>query len=250
MKWLDFLACPRCNGELVQVTEGLYCVNCINDPWMWHISEDIARLLEFPSEKREYRFEVERYNRIARQLPKDYSGHDESKPEVRAQIIKELIGNQPLYLNIGPGFGHLEKQMCAATKVCLDQSIEFLRLLDRFLYPNIWFVNAFAERMPFKTEFFPCVVSDSVWTVAVDQKEYFIENARVLKPGGTFIAAINYRWNYPRKPQMFPVDDPSLLLHFLDELGVKAQAEYYDLESGQPCKYEKGQYQVIMGIKQ
>jgi len=223
-----------------------YCFSCGRE---YSFTDGIPCLMEPPSAKREYGFEIDRYNRIAAKLPSDYKGLDESKPEARTKIVKELIGDAELYLNIGAGFGQLEQSMPDKNKVCLDQSIGFLRMLQRKDIPNTFLVNGFAERMPFKSNVFPCVVSDSVWTVAVDQPEYFLENVRVLRAGGTLVSAVNYKWNYPRKPQSFRVDDPSLLLHYLDENGVKAEAKYYDLSCGEATTYEKGDYQVIYGHK-
>lgn len=259
MELEEILACPKCLGPLkyteiflgpLEGTAHLYaCAKC---PTNYHIVDGIPSLLEYPSSKREYLFEIERYNRIAKALPKEYEGLDESQPLVRAEVVKRRIGSIDAYLNIGPGFGQLEASMPEKTKVCLDQSIEFLRLLQKRKIPNIFFVNAFAERLPFKTEAFPCVVSDSVFTVAVDQREYLLENCRVLKKGGKLILATNYRWNYPRKPQSFPVDDPSLILHFLDEIGIEAEAKYYRLTDTHALHASDsiiGDYLLITGTK-
>ncbi|MBA7489841.1 hypothetical protein ES702_00375 [subsurface metagenome] len=250
MKLEEILACPKCLNPLRAKGCGFQCDFC--ERYFPSDINGIPCLLWNPSPKREYYFEIDRYNRIAKALPKDYEGLDESQPLVRAKMVKEIIGDIDTYLNIGPGFGQLEESVPEKTKVCLDQSIEFLRILQKRKIPNIFFVNAFAERLPFKTEAFPCVVSDSVFTVAVDQSEYLLENCRVLKKGGKLILATNYRWNYPRKPQSFPVDDPGLLLHFLDEIGVEAEAKYYRLTKTHALHASDsviGDYLLITGTK-
>lgn len=220
MNWTDILACPTCTSGLIGGYRPVRfrCPACER---FYHIRDGILLFDEPPDERREYFFEVARYDKIARDMPKSW-GLDDTHPEVRASILRRMIGDAPRYLNIGQGFGQLEQTMPDKTKVCLDQSFEFLKRCQEKNIPDIWLVNGFAERMPFKSEVFPCVVSDSVFQTVVDQKEFLFENVRVLKQGGKLILTIAAKWNYPRKPQMFPASDPGLLKHFLKELGVEA----------------------------
>ena len=201
--------------------------------------------------KREYAFEMNRYANIALKPPETYDGLDESYPQTRTEIMKGYLDNTPFYLNIGQGFGQLEKAMGVKPKICLDQCIEFLQYCQTQNIPNTRYVMAFGERMPFAKDYFPAVVSDSVFQTVVDQREFLIENARVLKPGGDFLLGITYKWNYPRKPQDFPADNPLLLLRFLDELGISCDYNYFDLEDVDHTEtYEDGDYLLIVGMKE
>lgn len=228
IEWTDILACPKCLGELVHRIEGFLCPRCRT---VYTFKNGVVSFSEPPDERKEWLFETARYDRIAKEAPKNW-GLDETYPDVRNTILKEKIGDAPMYLNIGQGFGGLEEIMSAEkSKVCLDQSLAFLKRVQEKHIFDTWLVQGYAERMPFKSDIFPCVVSDSVFQTVTDQKEFLYENARVLKKGGTFILATAYKWNYPRKPQLFPVSDWLLLKHFLHELGIEATSAHYKLAS-------------------
>jgi len=246
--WTNILACPTCLSDLEQPFQNrLECSKCHK---VYPINDGIAIFPDLPFERREFLFEIERYNRIARNLPKDYKGLDDSFPKARASLLIESISEALMYLNVGQGFGELEALMPKKDKVCLDQSIGFLRLAQKKKIPRLRLVNGFAERMPFKSNIFPCVVSDSVFQTVTDQKEFLIESVRVLAPKGLLLLAITYRWNYPRKPQLFPANNPLDLLHFLNELGIsETMATYYDLHENIKCGIEVGNYLLIRGVK-
>lgn len=203
--------------------ENLKCDICGST---YYVVEGIPVFSKPPFDRREYFVEVQRYNRIALRPPETYGGFDASYPEERADFLSKWVIKEDRYLNIGQGFGLLEEKLPEVDKYCLDQSFEFLKLCRRRRIPNIKYVCGYAEKMPFKDGYFNTVVSDSVFQTVVDQKEFLIENARVLKSGGKLLLTITHRWNYPRKPQAFPVDRPTLLKSFLGELGIKSEIEY------------------------
>jgi uncharacterized protein YbaR (Trm112 family) len=247
--WITkILVCPECYGTLIFI-ERQAAIECLNCGATFPIRGGIPQFLKPPNNKKEYLFEINRYNNIALKPPDTYYGLDESRPDVRTAIIKEYLDKVPLYLNIGQGFGQLEVAMGAKPKVCVDQCISFLNYCKSLEIPNTKYVASFAERMPFKSEYFPAVMSDSVFQTLVDQREFLIENARVLKQKGTFILAITYKWNYPRKPQDFPADNIQLLLLFLHELGIDAEANYINLEKNIETDYEEGDFLIVVGIK-
>lgn len=246
---LRVLRCPNCGSEVRFKGEGLECIVCES---FAHIARGIPLFKTPPSDKREYLFEMNRYKGIALKPPDTYHGFDASYPSQRVELIKKLLEDKPLFLNVGQGFGQLEQSMPHKAKICLDQCLEFLRYCqEQAEIPNTRYVMGFGERMPFQDNYFPAVVSDSVFQTLVDQREFLIENARVLKGGGTFILGITYKWNYPRKPQDFPADDPELLCLFLEELGIKAEATYHHLRDGVGSNLylEDGDFLLITGIK-
>ena len=242
------LVCPECLIKLNFIARrgGLECSRCGRT---FSIRNGIPRFLSPPNEKREYLFEVERYNGIALNPPESYDGLDESYPQRRTKLLKKYLDDVPYYLNIGQGFGQLEKAMGFKPKICLDQCFSFLEYCKGLDLPNTRYVAGFGERMPFDSDYFPAVVSDSVFQTLVDQREFLIENARVLKPGGLFLLAMTYRWNYPRKPQDFPAHNPDLLCLFLKELGIGSTAIYIDLENRVISDYEEGNYLLVVGKK-
>lgn len=243
------LVCPEDFGSLKFVVRraALRCNSCQRP---FPIRFGIPGFTDLNLFKREYVFEMKRYDNIALKPPETYDGLDESYPEERTEIFKGYLDDAPFYLNIGQGFGQLEKAMGAKPKMCLDQCIEFLKYCKSQDIPNTKYVLGFGERMPFKTDYYPAVVSDSVFQTLVDQREFLVENARVLAPEGQLLLAITYRWNYPRKPQDFPADDPELLLHFLRELGVHGDYQYFNLEkSEEDVGYKDGDYMLFIGEK-
>lgn len=203
---------------------------------------------EPPEPKRLYRFEQERYDNVALEAPPEW-GLDTTNPARRGRIFKNALKNCKTYLNIGAGFGHVEKLLPKKEKVCLDQSIWFLKALQKEELPNIWFICGFAEKMPFHGGCFPAVVSDSVFQTVVNQQMFLYENVRVLEEGGLLLLATHYRWNYPRKPQQFPAWDGELLRKFLHELGVDVEVTYYDLATGKKVDHDAGDYMVAKGTK-
>jgi len=240
------LVCPRCFGNLSK-REKMYCVKCDKD---YKICDGIPVFDRPPQNKREYQFEMDRYRNIAIKPPKKYDGYQDSMPEARNDILVPYIRPAKGYLNIGQGFGLLEDRLPDLHKTCLDQCIEFLQYCKKKKTPHTRYVMGFGEQMPFKHNYFPAVVSDSVFQTVVDQKEFLVENARVLKKGGTFILTITYKWNYPRKPQQFPADNPALIISFLRELGIKARHDYIDLKTKSDVRqYEDGDFLLITGTK-
>lgn len=248
--WTDILSCPECIVGLVWNQGWLTCPVCHT---RFPIVGNIPVFARPPFPRREYLFETRRYDRVALEKPEEW-GLDDTYPEKRAEIQKACIEKYsridiPSYLTIGPGFGQLERIMPNHDKYCLDQSLQFLRVLKEMNYPRMWFVKGFAEKMPFRSKLFPCVVSDSVFQTMTEQREFLIECARVLMKNGLFILATTYKWNYPRKPQLFPVQDSELIRKFLHELGVEVDVMYLDLENDIETTYGKGNYLFVSGCK-
>jgi len=211
--------------------------------------DDIPVFATPPFNRREYLFEMKRYDKVALENPDEW-GLDETYPQTRVEILKSYIADVSGYLTIGAGFGQLEKSMPDKAKFCLDQSIGFLRVLQKENLPNIFFVKGFGEKMPFKSNIFPCVVSDSTFQTMTEQREFLIECSRVLQKDGLFLLATTYEWNYPRKPQLFPAKDGLLLKKFLYELGINATPMYANLASYDgPTTYEDGNYLLVYGYK-
>ncbi len=242
------LKCPECFQPL-RFIERKAALNCNTCQRSFPIRGGIPTFENVSLSKREYQFEMHRYANIALKPPETYDGLDESYPEERTQIFKAWLNDVPFYLNIGQGFGQLEKAMGVKPKICLDQCIEFLRYCKDQKILNTRYVMGFGERMPFAKDYFPAVVSDSVFQTLVDQREFLLENARVLEPGGLFLLAVTYRWNYPRKPQDFPADNPELLRLFLEELGITTTSTYLDLKENKSTTYEEGNYLLVVGRK-
>jgi len=246
--WMqNILVCPFCITGLYKSKNYLKCPICNRK---YEIINGIPCFETPPFDKREYLFEMKRYGNIALKPPETYYGFDDSYPSERVEILNRYLKSKYMYLNIGQGFGQLEQSMPNKAKICLDQCIEFLNYCSKKEIPNTRYVMGFAEKMPFKSNYFPAVVSDSVFQTLVDQREFLIENARVLKQNGTFLLAITYKWNYPRKPQDFYADNPELIIHFLDELGIKSEATYLDLTMPhKTTDYTDGDYLLITGKK-
>ena len=247
--WMTIvLKCPECFQPLrfIERKAALECNACNRT---FPIRGGIPTFENVRLFKREYLFEMNRYGNIALNPPETYDGLDESYPEARTQLFKAWLDDVPFYLNIGQGFGQLEKAMDAKPKICLDQCIEFLKYCEDQEIPNTRYIMGFGERMPFAKDYFPAVVSDSVFQTLVDQREFLLENARVLEPGGLFLLAVTYRWNYPRKPQDFPADNPELLRLFLEELGITTTSTYLDLKENKSTTYEEGNYLLVVGRK-
>ena len=245
--WMSLvLVCPECFGRLTK-KENLYCVKCDR---RYKIVNGIPTFDHPPQNKREYYFEMDRYKNIAIKPPKTYHGYQDSMPDARNDILVPYLRQAKGYLNIGQGFGLLEDRVPELHKICLDQCIEFLQYCKKKNTPKTWYVMGFGEKMPFQDNYFPAVVSDSVFQTLVDQKEFLVENARVLKKGGTFLLTITYKWNYPRKPQAFPADDPTLIISFLRELGINAKHDYIDLKTKSDVhQYKDGDFLLITGTK-
>ena len=247
------LRCPTCLNPLRidKKKQELSCTlnGVAHIQGLYSIRDGIPLFNTLPLNKREYYFEMNRYNRIALQPPETYDGYADSMPDERDAILTPLLKHHGGYLNIGQGFGHLEERMPHTPKICLDQCIEFLQYCKNKEISNTRYVMGFGEQMPFQDNYFPAVVSDSVFQTVVDQREFLVENARVLKPGGGFVLTVTYRWNYPRKPQDFPADRPELILHFLDELGVEVTYKYLDIKTGKHEFYEDGDLLLFEGHK-
>ena len=246
--WMQqILICPFCLSKLYKTKHYLRCYICSR---RYEILNGIPCFEQLPFDKREYLFEMNRYKNIALKPPETYFGFDDSYPIERAEILKKYLKNKNMYLNIGQGFGQLEQTMPSKAKICLDQCIEFLNYCNKKEIPNTRYVMGFAEKMPFKSKYFPAVVSDSVFQTLVDQREFLVENARVLKNEGIFLLTITYKWNYPRKPQSFMADIPELLVHFLKELEINAEYEYLTLPNLDKSSYEEGDILIVKGVKQ
>lgn len=250
---IKVLVCPVCQRPLKnhKSKQFLVCQNCGGSPvtWEYLIDDGIATFNRPPLNKREHLFEMNRYKGIAIAPPHTYDGYNDSRPDVRNRLLKPLLKHHGTYLNIGQGFGLLEETMPHIPKMCLDPCLEFLRYCKNKEIRNTRYVMGFGEQMPFKDSYFPAVVSDSVFQTLVDQREFLVECARVLKPKGAFVLTITYKWNYPRKPQAFPADDPVLLTRFLDELGITTETTYIHLKTEKEVGREDGDFMLVTGHK-
>ena len=240
MKWQDFLVCPNCLRSFRAYHEqqddkkeyhlsGATCTSCKKT---YNIEDGVAIFSDPPDGRREWLFERNRYDNIASIKPESW-GLNDSKPETRTNILKTFIDEgHGTILEVGSGFGQLAKNFPDRDKILLEQSRGFIEFLKGLHLSKTWLVEGWAEHMPLRSNFFGCVVSDSVFQTVTDQKEFLFENARVLAPNGTFLLATSYEWNYPRKPQSFPASDHELIIKFLCELGIEAKVKYYDLKRG------------------
>lgn len=250
INWIDILACPWCLVELSWV-DGLQDLKleCPRCERQYPIFGGIPIFSEPPFDRREYLFETKRYDKVALERPTEW-GLDETHPQTRVDIFKSYLEDSSRYLNIGAGFGLLEEQLPDKEKFCLDQSLDFLRILQKEDLLNINFIKAFGEKMPIKSNLFPAVISDSVLQTVTDQREFLIECCRVLEPGGLFLLATTYKWNYPRKPQEFPASNGRLLQKFLHEYGVEVSTRYINLSRPEErVIYEGGDYFLAYGHK-
>lgn len=99
-------------------------------------------------------------------------------------------------LDVGCGLGeHLRQLRGCGNLFGIDVTNKTLETA-RKANPNITFIHAPAEKMPFDNNFFDLVFSIEVVEHLKDPKIMFNEVARVLKPGGIFIFQTP---NYPIK---------------------------------------------------
>lgn len=203
-----------------------------------------------------YTLEMERYNKVAQLGPVAYNGFKRSKPSFRASIIRELIAEKcpqspDEFVEIGPGFGHLQALMLGFERVAIDQSIGFLRYIKNKM-PEVFCINAVAEFLPFPDESVECLVSDSTFQSVNNRIRFLYEIGRVTAPGALAILSIAYKWNYPRKPQDgFNVNHPDeidILKRFIEELAFDAEYRYMSVENRTWVdSKEDGDYLWIIG---
>lgn len=248
LSWMpETLVCPEEFHPLIRQHNSLYCKIChINYP----VVNRVPRFRNPPDKRRQHIFEVNRYDKIALKPPETYNGYVDSHPLQRADYLAGFLRDYYRVLNTGPGFGWLEQKLCPTHLVySVDLAKNFLEYLQGLKLANNRIIEAYGERLPFKSNYMDAIVSDSVFQTVVDQSEFLTEQARVLRKDGVFILTVTYKWNYPRKPQIYPADKPDLLINFLDELGVNAVFSWVSMATFKLENYESGDMLLIKGYK-
>ena len=255
--WLLKLACPDCHIQFAydRLQRGeLWCPVCLHG--FGRVSDDPLRLkpytVRFDSR---YWVEAQRYHALSGIPPEEYPGYKESNPMFRAQAIESMLRRNAIssYLNIGPGPGLLEERMEGMEIWALDVSRGFLQLVKEKAH-YVRRVLGVAEYLPFDSDSMECIVSQSTFQSVVDRERMLYEVARVLKPGGTFIFNIAYRWNYPSRPQggfnVLVGMEREVLFGFLRRLGFCVSSEVWNVRS--ECKVsvmDEGDYLWIKAVK-
>lgn len=204
----------------------------------------------FTNKEEELKFEENRYNEIASKSKERYSGLEATQVDLRmSKMVEYVLKHEQPSLNIGPGFGQLEKVLPPERlKIALDITENFLKGLNDI--PNVIKVKGQAENMPFPSDSIPTVTTQSSFQVFVDQEAFLRELARVLKPNGFFAITIEYHWNYPRKPQKFYAHETDKLKTFIESLGLKVDEIKYLNDKGEWCQtLEEGFSLWIIGSK-
>ncbi len=229
------LACPICHRKLLAVPS-YYCGNCgfqgkKKDGIYYLIPEEALR-------SSVYQMEIKRYNRVALDI-KNYDGYNESNAKGRAMVMLDLLekNNVKEYVNLGAGFGDLEKITTHLNVMVVDQSLEFLKIM-KSISPKITCINGIAESLPFVDESVSCFIEESTFQSVQDRVKFLYEIGRVVQPGGLIILTIAYRWHYwngSRRPQDgFDILIPrefNTLKFFISELGFECEYKFLNLKS-------------------
>ena len=131
---------------------------------------------EFASEER-----LEKRNALYRRLIEGVNAEDVLFGAVREVSPKRL-------LDVGCGAGEMAKRIqleLGADVVALDSS---QRMVDLTRERGVEAVLGDIQRVPFEDGEFDCVVAGWVLYHVVDRKQSIAECARVLRPGGRFVA--------------------------------------------------------------
>lgn len=221
---LDLITCPIDGEELTLHTEDegatietgfLTCAKCGH----WYgIEEGILDL--FPpiidvTEAKDFFYEIRRYDDIIKAGVEQYEGMAESYPEVRMSRVKDLLmtRDERTCLHIGPGFGQLNR-IVGDDKDLVNFDIS-QAVLEHNVDVSASSIRGVCEKLPFTDGVFPIIVCQASFQSIVDQKRFLEETTRVLQPGGMFVFTVTYKWNYPRKPQQFHVNEGDKLAAYL-----------------------------------
>lgn len=255
--WLLKLACPDCHIQFawdgLQRGE-LRCALC-HTFFGTTVSDPLRLIPNTVLNDSRYWAEGSRYQEISGIPPEEYTGYEESNPTFRAQLIESQLRRGAInsYLNIGPGPGLLEERMGGMEIWALDVSEGFLQLVKERA-PYVRRVRGVAEYLPFTNNALECVVSQSTFQSVVDRERMLYEAARVLRPMGTFIFNIAYRWNYPSKPQggfnILVDHERGTLFRFLRRLGFCAKSGVWNVRRERKVStMDEGDYLWIHATK-
>ena len=149
---------------------------------------------EFASEER-----LEKRNALYRRLIEGVNAEDVLFEAVREVSPKRL-------LDVGCGAGEMAKRIqleLGADVVALDSS---QRMVDLTRERGVEAVLGDIQRLPFEDGEFDCVVAGWVLYHVVDREQSIAECARVLRPGGRFVAPtldddnLSDLWEFLRSP--------------------------------------------------
>jgi len=255
---LSWLCCPICKTELKYSTPGWMPdaeeaflneyyrpIQCRDH--LWFERDGIPELIT-PFDRPGALEEIARYDEIALTGEHHYTGLADSKPQVRAKLIREILlqaEDYDRYLNIGPGFGPLEDETAnkGIKRYALDESSLMLKRLMK-IHPDVKCVQAFAEALPFRDRSQPLIIADSVFQSVGDRLAFLEEIDRVLTTAGQVIITISYGWNYPRKDQggfnIMEVGGLDHLCSFFRDRNYHLEVKFYNLleEHWVDSKYE------------
>ena len=252
--WLKELACPICHRKLSQLKEQvLSCKHCKVE---YPVKDNIAYLIP-PGTLNDssYSLEINRYNKIARKGADVYDGLQDTFPIRRAELVREILKDRNIkkFVNVGVGFGDLEKKTTDFEVFSVDPCNEFLKIVKN-QNPKIHCINAIAEALPFPENSIGCLVSESTFQSINNRLKFLYEIGRITKPGSLIVINIGYKWHYPRKPQdgfniNIPIERKTLEL-FLAELGFEVEYKYHNIKRGEwKSKKEDADYLWIIGKK-
>jgi SAM-dependent methyltransferase len=195
----SILACPYCRAKLHRCSGTLCCTECSaefaqsSQAWVNLYPEKDVRLHDPNWTRRQeemedwYRILIVNRRAAADCFRVDYTPY--------ASLIETLTGR---VLDIGGGIGLTRHFLPADTRyVVVDPSLDWLSvdwtaLSDQFpcLSTPPCFVHGIGERLPFRDASFDSAVA--LWSLnhATDPATVFSEVARVLVPGGRFLAVL------------------------------------------------------------
>lgn len=141
------------------------------------------------------------YNKIAqayhqkRLNPADSTWNDYLEKPAMEAMLKPLVKDKKV-LDLGCGTGILTNELISwgAKAEGVDLSEEMIALAKEN-YPEIKFITASSEKMPYTDDNFDLVASSLVMHYLNDLQPTLSEIARVLKPAGSFIFSMHHPFN-------------------------------------------------------
>jgi hypothetical protein len=241
------LACPICKKELGHD----HADGCAEK---YKSTNGVINMIPDKLFSTAHQIEAIRYDKIADSAEK-YDGLAETFPRRRASYILGILKSHGSsgFVNIGPGFGHLERATTGFERCAVDLCYWFLTDIKSD-DPSVMCVRGLAEYLPFVSGSVSCLVADSTFQSVVNREMFLYEIARVTDIGSLLILSIAYTWNYPRRPQngfnVNCVDGLSMLKKFIQELGFDVSYKYIDMATSLEVRDRfKGDYLWIVGQK-
>jgi SAM-dependent methyltransferase len=127
----------------------------------------------------------------------DEADIEKTQPPPFVQFSRKYLRAGGLVADVGcgPGRAALYLSGLGVRVVAIDLSLPSL-LLARQRAPGCAFGCATNLQLPFGPDVFDAVVSDGVAHHTPDARKAFVENLRILKPGGCLYFAVYKRWRY------------------------------------------------------